>query len=58
MTELGPEDELYRRLHRDAVMPDGSVNSGAFKTAGAYDQSISAHIAKRLSHNPTIRRTR
>ena len=51
MTDLFPDDELYRRLHRDAVMPDGSVNSGAFKTAGAYDQSISVHIAK-LLHRP------
>jgi hypothetical protein len=47
LVNLGPDDELLRRLHFDAVKGE-VVTSAAFKTRNQYDEEISVHIAKLL----------
>jgi hypothetical protein len=47
--EIKDSDLLYRRLHRFALSPDGSVNSAAFKENGVYPWALSADLARLLA---------
>ena len=52
--EIHGSDDLYRRIAPDHVNPDGTINSGAFKTRPP--EGISVNLARLTTPEETLRR--
>lgn len=50
------EDDLYRRIVRNQISPDGRVNSAAFKRNGKPNPEVSVDLARMTSVEETATR--
>lgn len=55
---ISNDDELYRRIARDFIKPDGSVSSKAFYFKGKPDPHISVDLGRLTTKQDSINRAR